>query len=140
MPSRSKTDLNEILTDAYDKTCAEFLRLYPDKPQPFLTCTFRSNQEQTALYEIGRTIKGKKVTNATAGNSAHNYNPSAAFDIAFIGLNKRLDWDKGLFVLFAEIIVKIQPLVECGLHFKSIPDAPHFQLRDWRKYIHPPLA
>lgn len=136
MPSRSKSDLNEILVDAYDKACAEFLRLYPEKPQPFITCTFRSNAEQDELYALGRTKKGKVVTNAKSGDSAHNYNPSAAFDIAFIGLNKKLDWSKELFILFAEIIVKIQPLVECGVNWVSFVDAPHYQLKDWRKYVH----
>ena len=136
MPSRSKSDLNEILVDAYDKACAEFLRLYPDKPQPFITCTFRSNEEQDATYAIGRTVKGKILTHAKSGDSAHNYNPSAAFDIAFIGLNKKLDWSKELFILFAEIIVKIQPLVEAGVNWKNFVDAPHFQLKDWRKYVH----
>lgn len=136
MASRAKSDLNEILSDAYDKACVEYARLYPDKPQPFLTCTYRSNEEQTALYAIGRTAKGKRVTNAQAGQSAHNFKPSAAFDIAFIGLNRRLDWSKGLFILFAEIIVKIQPLVEPGAFWKGFVDLPHFQLRDWRKYIH----
>lgn len=136
MASRSKQDLNEILVNAYDKACAEFLRLYPEKPQPFITCTFRSNAEQDATYAIGRTVKGKILTNAKSGDSAHNYNPSAAFDIAFIGLNKKLDWSKELFILFAEIIVKIQPLVECGVNWTNFVDAPHYQLKDWRKYVH----
>jgi len=135
MPSRSKSDLNEILVDAYEKACVEFGTLYPELAQPFLTCTHRTNDEQTALYAIGRTVKGKKVTNAIAGSSAHNYKPSAAFDIAFIGLNKKLDWSNHLFRKFADIIVKIQPLVVCGIDFISIKDAPHFELKDWRKYV-----
>jgi peptidoglycan L-alanyl-D-glutamate endopeptidase CwlK len=135
MASRSLTDLNEILVDAYNKACAEFLLLYPDKSQPFITCTYRSNDEQNALYAQGRTAKGAKVTNAQAGQSPHNYKPSAAFDIAFISLSKKLDWGKNNFRLFADIIVKIQPLVVCGIDFKSLPDAPHFELKDWRKYV-----
>jgi len=136
MASRSKTDLNEILSDAYDKACAEYSRLYPSDSQPFITCTYRSNEEQEQLYAQGRT-GGKKgiVTNARAGQSPHNYNPSAAFDIAFIKLNKTLDWSGSNFKNFADIIIKIQPLVEWGGAFKSIPDAPHYQLKDWQKYI-----
>ena len=38
-----------------------------------VTCTLRTNAEQDALYAIGRTKPGKKVTNAKAGQSAHNY-------------------------------------------------------------------
>jgi hypothetical protein len=26
-------------------------------------------------------------------------------------------------------------LVVCGIDFKSLPDAPHFELKDWRKYV-----
>jgi peptidoglycan LD-endopeptidase CwlK len=135
MASRDKKDLNEILVDAYEKACAEYLRLYPDKPQPFITCTYRSKDEQNALYAQGRTVKGAKVTNAQGGESPHNYNPSAAFDIGFITLGKKLDWSAINFKNFADIILKIQPLVEAGLYFKSLPDAPHFQLKDWRKYV-----
>jgi peptidoglycan L-alanyl-D-glutamate endopeptidase CwlK len=135
MASRSLTDLNEILVDAYNKACAEYLLLYPQNSQPFITCTYRSNDEQNALYAQGRTAKGAKVTNAVAGSSPHNYKPSAAFDIAFISLGKKLDWSKTNFRLFADIIVKIQPLVVCGIDFKSLPDAPHFELKDWRKYV-----
>jgi len=35
-------------------------------------CTLRSNDEQTALYAQGRTLPGNIVTNAKAGESAHN--------------------------------------------------------------------
>ncbi len=135
MASRSKQDLNEILVDAYDKACAEYLLQYPNLPQPFITCTYRSKDEQNVLFEQGRSVKGSKVTNAKGGESPHNYNKSAAFDIAFVGLNKKLDWSKGNFRKFADIIVKIQPLVVCGIDFKSLPDAPHFELKDWRKYV-----
>lgn len=135
MASRAKEDLNEILVDAYDKACAEYLRLYPSNSQPFITCTYRSNDEQTALYAIGRTAKGKKVTNAQAGQSAHNFKPSAAFDIAFITITRKLDWSNGNFKKFADIIKKIQPLVFWGGDFVSISDAPHFELKDWRKYV-----
>lgn len=135
MASRSLTDLNEILVDAYNKACAEYLHLYPQNSQPFITCTYRSNDEQNALYAQGRTTKGAKVTNAVAGSSPHNYKPSAAFDIGFISLSKKLDWGKNNFRLFADIIVKIQPLVVCGIDFKSIVDPPHFELKEWRKYV-----
>lgn len=136
MASRSRSDLNEILVDAYDKACAEFAILNPLLPQPFLTCTFRSNDEQTRLYAIGRTHIGKIITNAQAGQSPHNFKPSAAFDIAFVGVNRKLDWNKELFAKFAEIICRVQPLVEWGGSWAKFKDAPHFQLRDWRKYIH----
>ncbi len=38
-----------------------------------VTCTYRSNQEQEDLYAIGRTKPGRRVTNARAGQSPHNF-------------------------------------------------------------------
>lgn len=37
-----------------------------------VTCTWRSAAEQDALYAQGRTVPGKIVTNARAGQSMHN--------------------------------------------------------------------
>lgn len=37
-----------------------------------LICTYRSGEEQDALYAQGRTKPGKVVTNARAGRSKHN--------------------------------------------------------------------
>ena len=136
MASRSKSDLNEILADAYDKACAEYLQLYPSLPQPFLTCTYRSNDEQEATYAQGRTTKGPIITKARASESPHNYNPAAAFDIAFISLNKKLDWSSIQFKNFAAIITRIQPLIEWGGSWsKGFVDMPHYQLKQWRKYV-----
>ena len=38
-----------------------------------VTCTFRDNEAQNALYAQGRTTKGNRVTNAKGGQSFHNY-------------------------------------------------------------------
>jgi peptidoglycan L-alanyl-D-glutamate endopeptidase CwlK len=146
MASRSKQDLDEILSTAYDKACVEYQLKYPNAPQPFLTCTYRSNEEQTVLYNQpndgkdnnGNGIiddKSEKVTQAKAGESPHNYNPSKAFDIGFINpITQKLDWSFVNFKNFADIIIKIQPLVEWGGDWK-FKDVPHFQRRNWRKYI-----
>lgn len=134
MPSRNKADLNVILVTAFEQAVREYERLYPEASQPFLTCTYRSDAEQEALYAKGRTEKGSKVTNARAGQSPHNYKPSFAFDIAFIGLNKKLDWSDHLFKTFADIIKLIEPAVECGIDWK-FKDAPHFELRGWKGMI-----
>lgn len=135
MPSRLKSDLNEILSDAYDKACIEYHNLYPTSPQPFITCTFRSNDEQEQLFAQGRTTKGKIITQAKGGESPHNYNPSAAFDIAFVSLNNKLNWNLEQFKNFADIIIKIQPLIEWGGGWR-FKDSPHYQLKEWKKYIH----
>lgn len=38
-----------------------------------VSCTYRSGEEQNALYAQGRTKPGRKVTNAKAGQSFHQY-------------------------------------------------------------------
>ena len=134
MPSRSKQDLNVTLVTAFEQASKEYERLYPNEPQPFITCTYRSNEEQTQLYAKGRTEKGSKVTNAQAGQSPHNFKPSFAFDIAFIGVNKKLDWSDKLFKNFADIIKRIAPSVECGIDWK-FKDAPHYELKGWKGMV-----
>ena len=47
-----------------------------------ITQGFRSFEEQQKLYAIGRLTPGKKVTNAKAGQSIHNY--GLAVDICLI--------------------------------------------------------
>lgn len=132
--SRSKEDLHSELVTAFEKSCAKFTYYYPHLPVPFLTYTNRSNEEQNELYAQGRTKPGKIVTNAKAGQSPHNYNPSYAFDIAFLTKTKpqKLDWSKDLFKKFAAIVKADFPNVVWGGDFTSIPDLPHFELKAWK--------
>jgi peptidoglycan L-alanyl-D-glutamate endopeptidase CwlK len=129
MPSRDTNDLHPILRNAYYKAIDVYKVNYPNDPQPFVTCAFRSNDEQTKLYNTK-----PKVTNAKAGESPHNYKPALAFDIAFVGLNKKLDWNKELFGKFADILEVIEPRIEWGGAWKSFKDAPHFELNGWKSY------
>jgi peptidoglycan L-alanyl-D-glutamate endopeptidase CwlK len=129
--SRDKKDLHSELVTAYEYACEEYSKLYPSDPKPFLTQTHRSNGEQNKLYAIGRTEKGKIVTNAKGGESPHNFLPSMAFDIAFITLTKQLSWDKKYFKKFADIIKSKFPQVECGIDWRFV-DPPHFELKAWK--------
>ena len=56
-----------------------------------ITQGLRTFAEQDALYQQGRTTAGKKVTNAKAGQSIHNY--GFAVDICLIIDNKTASWD-----------------------------------------------
>jgi peptidoglycan L-alanyl-D-glutamate endopeptidase CwlK len=106
----------------------EWALQYPDEPQPFLTCTHRSDEEQAKLYAKGRTKPGPKVTNAAPGQSEHNKLPSPAFDIAFKNADGGLDWSNYLFEQFATIV---KPMgVDWGGDFRSIIDRPHFQQKN----------
>ena len=55
-----------------------------------ITSTYRDNESQNALYAQGRTSPGKKVTNAKAGQSWHNYR--VAFDFVPI-VNGKAQWN-----------------------------------------------
>lgn len=128
MASRDKKDLRIELIKAYEKAVIKYNELYPNDPKPFITCTFRSNEEQTILFN-----KRPKVTNAKAGQSPHNHNPSFAFDIGFIGLNKKVVWTAKYFKMFADCIES--DVVSWGGNFKGLVDMPHFELKDWRSYL-----
>ena len=145
MASRDKKDLNELCVSAHEKAAAEYKDLYPTDPQPFIVCTHRSEQEQAALFNQptdgvdnnGNGViddKGEKVTQAKPGQSPHNFLPSPAWDIAFINVRQKLDYNIELFKKYAELVKKHQPLIEWGGDWK-FKDAPHFQLKDWRKFV-----
>lgn len=129
MASRRLEDLNSILVDAWEKAEKEFEISKNNKVNVIITSTHRTCEEQNALYAQGRTTKGKRVTNAKCGQSLHNKYPSLAFDIAFIKLDKTLDWAEENFHNFAEIIKKIEPRIEWGGDWRQFRDMPHFQLK-----------
>ena len=128
MPSRNLKDCDYRLQRAYTLAAREFRLQYPTDPQPFLTCTFRSNDEQMALYAKGRTEPGKIVTNIQA-NGKHNQKPAQAFDIAFKNENGALDWSPELFEKFAAIIkANFNGLIKWGGNWKRFRDLPHFEV------------
>jgi len=66
-----------------------------------ITCTYRDDESQNALYAQGRTAPGKIVTNAKAGESWHNHR--CAFDFVPI-VNGKAQWsDLNLFKRCGEI-------------------------------------
>lgn len=69
MASRRIEDLHPDL----QPLCREFLaRCQAAGVEARITCTWRSGAEQDQLYAQGRTAPGPRVTNARAGQSAHN--------------------------------------------------------------------
>lgn len=101
------------------------------------TCTWRSYDQQFALYAQGRTVPGKKVTNAKAGTSAHNYAfpdgkpASLAFDVVVV-IDGKACWETGkdpgktAWLKIGEIGTKVG--LVWGGNFKSFKDYPHFEL------------
>lgn len=85
---------------------------------------YRTYAEQDALYSQGRTTPGKKVTNAQAGYSNHNF--AIAFDVGVFEGNAYLEDSpkyKAVGVLGTDLGL------EWGGNWKTIVDQPHFQLR-----------
>lgn len=130
MASRDKKDLRPELVQAYEKAFEVYSKLYPNEPQPFITCTYRSGDEQNKLY-----TQVPKVTNAKAGQSPHNYNPSFAFDIAFIGVNKKVVWTAKYFKMFADCVKSSSDVTVWGGDWLKFSDKPHFELKMWRSYL-----
>ena len=69
MSSRKLTDLHPQMQPLVTRFLANARAAGIDL---LVTCTYRSNEEQAALYAIGRTKPGRIVTNAKPGRSTHN--------------------------------------------------------------------
>jgi peptidoglycan LD-endopeptidase CwlK len=69
MSSRKLTDLHPLMQPMVTRFLANARAAGIDL---LVTCTYRSNEEQAALYAIGRTKPGRIVTNAKPGRSTHN--------------------------------------------------------------------
>lgn len=125
MPSRDINDCTPLLQNAWCEAHEGFIKQYPNAPEPIITCTYRSPQEQEELYAKGRTKPGKIVTQLKSG-SKHNKKPSEAFDIAFKKSDGGVDWSGTNFRNFAAIMKKLYPQVKWGGNF-SFLDLPHFE-------------
>lgn len=97
-----------------------------------LTSGYRSDEEQTKLYEQGRTTPGNIVTRARAGESYHNYGLAVDFVIIHEGRadydveadrngNGRSDWEE-----IGELGKALG--FEWGGDWESFPDYPHLQM------------
>jgi peptidoglycan LD-endopeptidase CwlK len=84
----------------------------------------RTYAEQDALYALGRTKPGAKVTNAPGGYSNHNF--GIAFDIGVFEGSKYLA-DSVKYKAVGALGMDLG--LEWGGNWKSLVDEPHFQLR-----------
>lgn len=82
----------------------------------------RNCSEQNKLYAQGRTLPGKKVTNAVCGKSSHNYRK--AVDVVEFKNGKPL-WKNSNWEKIGRLGEKEG--LEWGGRWKSIVDKPHFQ-------------
>ncbi|OZI05109.1 hypothetical protein BWI93_27230 [Siphonobacter sp. BAB-5385] len=147
---RKPEELHPYLLDNFKQTAKRYAEQYPDDPQPFLTETRRSLEEQQAYYAQGREDLAKvnalrktaglgpltaeenkrKVTNAKPGKTLHSVGPSLAYDIAF-KKGKKAFYDVPYFKKFASLALEDQR-IEWGGNWTGFVDYPHFQFRGVR--------
>ena len=88
-----------------------------------VTCTRRTQEDQDALYEQGRTKPGPIVT--WTRKSKHT--EGKAFDIAIMK-NGKITWATADYKPAVEIGIRVG--LECGGSWGKSKDWPHFQLRE----------
>jgi peptidoglycan L-alanyl-D-glutamate endopeptidase CwlK len=117
-----------VQLEADYKECC--LLLPPNKLLRFAQ-TLRTFKEQSDLYAIGRTVKGRKVTNAKAGKSYHNY--GLAFDIVIL-IDKNNDgiFEEASYDVDTDWMKVIDFFKRKGWkwggNFKSFKDYPHLEM------------
>lgn len=103
-----------------------------------ITQTKRTELEQQALWEQGRTRPGKVVTNARPGDSAHcppHDFSGLAFDVAFRVLETgEVTWNPPEGRTWEEVGAIGEALgLEWGGRWTGFQDKPHFQWPHWRR-------
>lgn len=129
MASRSLDDLHPDLKPLAEQFLATAKMRGIDA---LITCTSRSDEEQDALYAQGRTMKGHIVTNARAGQSAHNFRmndipASRAFDcVPLIAGKPMWDAEHPAWQTLGQIGEELG--LQWAGHWTSFKELPHFQL------------
>lgn len=93
---------------------------------------FRSLEQQTKLYEQGRSAPGKIVTRAMAGQSPHNFN--CAIDTWIMSEDgSSIDWNNSEFIdILKSHAASVSNKIVWGGNFQSLSDKPHWELKSWR--------
>jgi peptidoglycan LD-endopeptidase CwlK len=94
-----------------------------------VTCTLRTNKEQSELYSRGRTKPGPKVTNCPAGRSAHNH--GLALDVVPLIAGKPV-WNASHphWRAYGECVREAGAV--WGGDFRSLKDLPHCEYPQWK--------
>ena len=126
--------LREEVAEMYEQICEALT----GKSICRFAYTLRTDKEQNDLFALGRTVKGKRVTNARGGHSFHNF--GLAFDIVLLidtdgnGTFETASWDTlkdfdGDKVADWMEVVRIAKSFgwEWGGDWTRFSDRPHFQ-------------
>lgn len=124
--------LHPLVRGEVKKIIKECDKALTGKAKVRITQGLRSFEEQEKLYAIGRITKGKKVTNAKAGQSIHNY--GLAVDICLIIDGKTASWDTakdwdndGIADWYECVKIFAKHGWEWGGNWKTFKDLPHFE-------------
>jgi len=118
--SRNLSDLHpkvKTLCEQFIASCAK------QNIDVLITSTYRDAESQNALYAQGRTLLGKKVTNAKGGQSFHNWR--VAFDFVPIVNGKAMWADTALFTKCGEIAESVG--LEWAGRWKTFKELAHCQ-------------
>lgn len=135
--------LHPLVRDEVEKIINECNEALTGNAKVRITQGLRTFEEQRLLHNKGRIAPGKKVTNAKAGQSIHNY--GFAVDICLIidekiaSWNTVKDWDNDTVADWYECVKIFSKYDwEWGGNWKTFKDLPHFEKRgynNWRKLI-----
>ncbi len=124
--------LHPIVRDEVKNIIAECDAALTGKAKIRITEGLRTFDEQAQLYAVGRTKAGKKVTNAKAGQSIHNY--GLAVDMCLIIDGKTAswdtakDWDDDKIADWYECVkIFAKHGWQWGGNWKTFKDLPHFE-------------
>jgi peptidoglycan L-alanyl-D-glutamate endopeptidase CwlK len=131
--------LHPSVRDEVKKIIAECDSALNGRAKIRITQGLRTFAEQEKLYNQGRTSPGKKVTNAKAGQSIHNY--GLAVDICLIVDGKDVSWDTakdwdndGVADWYECVKIFAKYGWDWGGNWKTFKDLPHFEKKGftWR--------
>lgn len=118
-------ELRELLPIVADAAKAALQECEQSGWPILITCTYRTEAEQEALYAQGRTRPGPKVTNARAGQSLHQYR--VALDLYPL-VNGKPDFS-GRHPNWLKIAAVFKKHgFEWAYEWKRFKEMPHFQM------------
>jgi peptidoglycan L-alanyl-D-glutamate endopeptidase CwlK len=128
-------DLNDLHPKMQTMALKFLEKCHAQDLEVLIYCTYRSNAEQDELYKIGRTVNGRKVTNAKGGQSRHNFTVNGKpASLAFDGVplrngkpvwNNKSDEDYALWQKYGRIAKSVG--LEWAGDWRRMREFPHCQ-------------
>lgn len=130
---RSK-ELRQYLCKDLKRLVDEVIKTYDFS----IVCSHRGKEEQERAFNNGNS-------KAHFGQSAHNYNPSFAFDFTPYPCPKKQvkgvvqidsdskEWDKAIFV-FKNTANRLGIEITCGADW-TFKDKMHIEIKDWKQVV-----